>query len=206
MHIDAAQAQAGLQFLAPQIADYAATGRVAEAQENRDPQYVPHGVFACAEVEMWLAVAVCDDAQWSALARIVGGEALADDPRLKTLAGRKAHEDEIEAAVAAWAKDRSGPAAEAMLQAAGVPAHLASTSEDFCADPQINALGHLVLQPEPRGKVPYVEASRFRLPKTPARLARSAPHLGRDNAMILSEFAGYDSAQITALEAAGVLR
>ena len=206
MHIDAAQAQAGLQFLAPQIADYAATSRVAEAQENRDPQYAPHGVFACAGPEMWLAVAVCDEAQWSALARIVGGEALAGDPRLATLAGRKAHEDEIEAAVAAWAKDLSGPAAEALLQAAGVPAHLAVTSEDFCADPQIAAIGHLVLQPEPRGKVPYVEASRFRLSETPARLDRSAPFIGRDSALILTEFAGYDPAQIAALEGAGVLR
>ncbi len=206
MHIDAAQAEAGLQFLAPQIADYAATGRVAEALENRDPQYAPHGVFACAEVEMWLALAVCDDTQWSALARIVGGEALADDPRLKTLSGRKAHEDEIEAVIAAWAKSQTGPVAEAVLQAAGVPAHLASTSQDFCADPQIAAIGHLVLQPEPRGKAPYVEASRFRLSETPARLDRSAPWLGRDSAMILGEFAGYDVAQIAALAAAGVLK
>src|SRR5258706_11242668 len=35
--IDVSQAEAGIQFLAPQIADYAATGRVAGAGGNRDP-------------------------------------------------------------------------------------------------------------------------------------------------------------------------
>jgi len=206
MYIDAAQAEAGIQFLAPQIADNAATGRVAEAMGDRDAHFAPHGVFACAGHEAWLAVAATSDAQWTALARLVGGEALAADPRLKTLAGRKAHEDEVEAAVAAWARGVPAPAAEAALQALGVPAHVAATSQDFCADPQIAARGHLILQPEPRGGVAVVEASRFRLSATPARLDRSAPAIGRDTAEILRDFAGYDEATIAALAEAGVLR
>jgi len=206
VYLDAAQAEAGVQFLAPQIADYAATGRVAEALGNRDPQFAPHGVFACAGCEAWLALAVCDEAQWAALARLVGGEALAADPRLATPAGRKAHEDELEAAVAAWARGLAAPEAEAILQAAGVPAHVVATAEDFCSDPQIAALGCLVAQPEPRGGVAIVEASRFRLSSTPAQLDRSAPLIGRDTAAILRDFAGYDEAKITALFAAGALR
>lgn len=205
-HLDAAQAEAGMQFLAPQIADAAATGHVAEALGNRDPQFAPHGVFACAGHEAWLAVAVCDDNQWTALARLVGGDALADDPRLKTAAGRLAHEDEIEGAVAAWTQGVGAPEAEAILQAAGVPAHTAVTAADFLIDPQIVALGHLTPQPEPRGLVTVVESSRFRLSATPATLQRSAPALGRDSRMILRDFAGYDEARITTLLEAGVLR
>jgi crotonobetainyl-CoA:carnitine CoA-transferase CaiB-like acyl-CoA transferase len=206
VYIDAAQAEAGLQFLAPQIADYAATGRVAEALGNRDPHFAPHGVFACAGHESWLAIAVCDDVQWIALARLVGGESLAADARLTTAVGRKAHEDELESVVAAWTRGKTAAEAEAMLQSISVPAHVVSTSEEFCADPQIAALGHLVRQPEPHGRVPVVEASRFRLSATPGRLDRSAPPLGRDNVQVLRDFAGYDGARIDALFEGGVLR
>ncbi|HEY1930233.1 MAG TPA: CoA transferase [Caulobacteraceae bacterium] len=206
LYIDAAQAEAGLQFLAPQIADYAATGRVAEALGNRDPCFAPHGVFACAGHESWLAIAVCDDAQWVALASLIGGESLAADPRLTTAARRKAHEDELETLVAAWTRDKAAAEAEAMLQSVSVPAHVVSTSEEFCADPQIAALGHLTPQPEPRGRVPVVEASRFRLSATPGRLDRSAPPVGRDKVQVLRDFAGYDAARIDALIEGGVLR
>lgn len=205
-YIDAAQAEAGLQFLAPLIADYAATGRVARALGNRDPDFAPHGVFACAGNEAWLAIAVCSDPQWKALAGIVGGEALANDPRFASLSGRKAHEDEIEAVVADWARGQDLFQAEAALQAHGIPAHVVATAQDFAADPQIGALGHLIMQPEPRGRVPIVEASRFRLSATPARLDRSAPQTGRDTDHILREFAGYDDARIATLKQAGVLR
>jgi crotonobetainyl-CoA:carnitine CoA-transferase CaiB-like acyl-CoA transferase len=204
MHIDASQAEAGLQFIAPQIADYAATGRIAEAQGNRDPQMAPHGVFACADHEGWLAIAARDDGDWARLARMIGGAA--GDARLATLAGRKAHEDEVEALVESWTRTLEAHAAQAALQAAGVPAHVAATSRDFCNDPQIIAHGHVVSQPHPAGGVSVVEASRFALSETPARIDRVAPPIGRDNEQVLREFAGYDAARIAALEAAGVLR
>ena len=203
-YLDAAQAEAGLQFLAPQIADYAATRRVAEALGNRDPQFAPHGVFACEGHERWIAIAVCDDVQWRALAGLIGSEA--QEPRFATLAGRKASEDDLEVMVATWVRSLQVSDVEARLQAAGVPAHLVATGEDFCADPQVHALGHLVVQPEPVGGVTKIEASRFRLSATPARLDRSAPAIGRDNARILTDFAGYDDARIAALAEAGVLR
>ena len=88
----------------------------------------------------------------------------------------------------------------------GVPAHLVATGEDFCADPQVIALGHLVSQPDPHGRVSTVEASRFRLSRTPARLDRAAPAIGRDNAQVLRDYAGYDEARIRDLSEAGVLR
>ncbi|HZZ36237.1 MAG TPA: CoA transferase [Caulobacteraceae bacterium] len=201
MYIDASQAEAGLQFIAPQLADYAATGRIAAADGNRDPQMTPHGVFACADHEGWLALAVRDDADWARLAAILG----LDDPRFATLAGRRAHEDELEASVEAWTRTLDAHAAQAALQAAGVPAHVAATSKDFCADPQIVHRRHILSQPHPCG-ASVIEASRFALSDTPAELGLCAPPCGRDNARVLQDFAGYDEAKIAALTEAGVLR
>jgi crotonobetainyl-CoA:carnitine CoA-transferase CaiB-like acyl-CoA transferase len=204
MFIDVSQAEAGIQFLAPQIADYAATGRVAEAQGNRDTHFAPHGVFACADHEGWLAIAVRDDADWARLAAIVGGEAL--DGRFANFAGRKAREDEVEAIVGRWTATHSAHAAQEILQAAGVPAHVAATSRDFCADPQIVHRGHIVSQPHPAGGHSVIEASRFDLSATPYSPGLVAPPFGRDNVQVLRDFAGYDEARIATLVEAGVLR
>ena len=205
MYIDSSQAEAGVQFLAPQIADYAATGRIATARGNRDPQCAPHGVFACAGHEGWIAIAVTTDAQWTALAGILGGGSLSADQRFATLLGRKAYEDELEGLVAAWAATVEAPAAEAALQEAGVPAHVPVTSMAFCADPQIQHRAAVLSQAHPAG-ASVIEASRYVLSETPAQYDRCAPPVGRDNARVLRDFAGYDAARIAALAEAGVLR
>ena len=46
MRLDVSQAESGIQFLAPQIAQAAATGVSASRMGNRDLQYAPHGAFA----------------------------------------------------------------------------------------------------------------------------------------------------------------
>ena len=203
--LDIAQAEAGLQFLAPEIAAYGATGEVAKAQGNRDPQMAPHGVFRCAGEERWIALAARDDAEWRRLALMVCGEALADDPRFATLAGRKGDEDTLEAIIAAWASERSAGALEAALQAAGIPAHVVAASLDLWQDPQLQARGHFVALEHPLMGTSVVEASRYTLSATPARVARSAPTFGRDRDQVLRGILGYDDARIAALDQVGVL-
>ena len=56
---------------------------------------------------------------------------------LATVEGRRTAEVELEDAVAAWTAGRSAEDAERVLQAAGVPAHLAASSADFVGDPQL---------------------------------------------------------------------
>jgi crotonobetainyl-CoA:carnitine CoA-transferase CaiB-like acyl-CoA transferase len=84
-HLDVSQSEAGMQFLAPQIADYSVTGRIQGCAGARDVAMAPHGVFAAAGWDSWVAIAVRDDAEWAALARLIGGEALAADARFATL-------------------------------------------------------------------------------------------------------------------------
>ena len=115
--LDVSQAEAGIQFLAPQIADAADTGRVASPLGNRDPQFAPHGVFACAGGDQWVAIVAQDDHVWSRLAEQIGGEAL--DAGFATLTGRKTAEDRLEAIVEAWTRSRARDDIEITLQASG---------------------------------------------------------------------------------------
>jgi crotonobetainyl-CoA:carnitine CoA-transferase CaiB-like acyl-CoA transferase len=201
--LDVSQSEAGMQFLGPQIADYSVTGRIQGCDGNRDPAMAPHGAYQAAEWDTWVALAARNDADWAALARLIGGEA--KGARFVTLAGRKADEDALDAIVAAWVAERTAPDVEAALQAIGVPAHVAATSEDFIADPQLNARGHFVRLPHPLMGEAVIEASRYRLSETPARYQRAAPVYGRDNQHVLADILGYDEARIAALTEAGAI-
>lgn len=200
-HIDLAQVEATLQFLAPQIAYTSLTGVPVEPDGNRDPQMAPHGVFRCREEDSWAAIAVRDDAEWARLGQLVG-----DDRKFATLSARKANEDELERLIAAWTATRTASDVERELQALGIPAHVVAASGDFCSDPQITAVGHLrSIAHSMTGDV-TIEGPRYRLSETPAQIQLGAPYLGRDNRAVLREFAGYDDAAIDKLEEAGILK
>ncbi|MGE0384168.1 MAG: CaiB/BaiF CoA transferase family protein [Gammaproteobacteria bacterium] len=207
--IDVSQAEAGIQFLAPQIADCAATGTVVEPRGNRDPQMAPHGVFPCRpqppNTEGWVAIAVRSDREWQRLAGLVGGASLAADPRFARLEDRQEREDELEALVQNWTRERTPGEVERALQAIGVPAHNLASSADMVADPQLQHRRHFVELPHELMGRTTVENARYRLSWTPAVQARPAPHFGRDNRWVLQTLLGYDDARIQALADAGVL-
>ena len=208
--LDLSQAEAGIQFLAPWIAQCAANGREPAACGNRDAAMAPHGVYACAatpdDADPWVAVAVRSDREWQRLAELVGGAALAHDPRFATLDLRQANEDALEAIVGAWTANRSAAEVEQALLAIGVPVHKAASSADMAADPQLAARGHFVQLPHASMGLCTVENARYLLSGTPAATPRSAPTFGRDNLQVLRDFAGYSDRKITELVDAGVLR
>ena len=204
--LDVSQAEAGIEFLAPQIADYCATGRIAAGQGNRDQAFAPHGVFRTRGADAWVAIVARDDAEWLRLAGIIGGAMLTSDPRFGTLASRKANEDALEQLVADWTATRDGSAIETELQAHGIPAYVVAASEDFVSDPQLIARGHFVRLPHPLMGETVFESARYQLSDTPAAYERSAPTFGRDNAYVLREILGYPPERVAALEAAGILK
>lgn len=208
-YIDVAQVEAGIFFLSPQVAHYGYDGTIAGRHGDRDEQFVPHGVFPAQPVdgeERFVAIAVRDDDEWVRLARCIGRDDLAERNDLATAEGRRAVEGELEQAVAAWTAQRSAVATEQALQAVGVPAHLAVTSDDYPHDTQLAHREHLVELPHPRHGRTFVEGPRYRLSATPGAPGRAAPMLGQDNESVLREVLGYDDARIAALSEGGVLR
>jgi benzylsuccinate CoA-transferase BbsF subunit len=199
-HIDLAQTEAAAHFLAPQLVDYRATGRVAERVGNRDPAMAPHGVYPSADGQ-WVAIAVRDDTDWRALAQRTG----AVDERFAATAGRLAHADELDKVVAAWTESRSAAEVESLLQSDGVPAHVALASDTALRDEQFVARDHFVELDHELYGTTVVQGSRYRLSRTPAVVDRAAPTLGRDNDHVLRDLLGYDDARVASLAALGAL-
>src|SRR5581483_5817192 len=113
---------------APALLDYTANGRDFERRGNRSAEMAPHGVYRTADPDGWIAIAVPDDLAWAALARKLGLDP-ADRPSgtdvpYAALPARLAAAGALDRLLEAWTAARSGRAAMAELQAAGVPAGL----------------------------------------------------------------------------------
>ena len=146
------------------------------------------------------------DTDWQALARLVGGARWAEDTALATVAGRRAHEDAIEAQIAEWTRQHEADAIEALLQGIGVPAHVVMGTGEIIADRHNAACGQIIRLPHPLMGETVFDAARYGLSETPARYGRTAPTFGRDTAHILGDILGYDAGWIAALDAQGALR
>lgn len=204
-YIDLAQAEAAIHFLGPAMLDYTVNARVQTAAGNADSEAAPHGVYPVAGDDRWIAIAVHDDAQFAALAAVLGEAALGDDPRFATAGARRINGAALDAVIAGWTRGQDPHAAEAALQAAGVPAAVVANSEDLCRDPQLAHREHVRYLTHPQYGTTPVEGARSRLARTPAVIDGAAPTLGRDNEAVLRGILGYDDERVTELVIAGAL-
>jgi len=182
----------------------ASLGQAPVRPGNRDAGMAPHGVYATAQPDRWLTLAVRTDAQWHALAHTLNRDG--GDPRYATAASRLAHCDALDALLTDWLATCNAEDTAQRLQDAGVCAHVSWNMQDIAAD------DHLRL----RGAVVEVEAEDI-----PARLAvgapgrfsraegvgirRLTPTLGQDEAYVFGELLGLSTAQRADLEAREVI-
>jgi crotonobetainyl-CoA:carnitine CoA-transferase CaiB-like acyl-CoA transferase len=204
VHLDVSQVEAAVYSLSPWIADYDVNGHAGIRQGNRSERFVPHGAFRCAGDDRWVALACWDDADFAALAEVMGLDA-ATAARLATSEARAAAVDEVESLVETWTQAREATTVAEALQARGVEAVPVADLGDASADPQLAHRGHFVPLHHPcMGECRY-ERNGFRLSDAPAGYSRTSPLLGEHNEMVLGQILGLDAAERARLEANGVL-
>lgn len=140
-HVELSQFETTAWFIGEHFAAAARDGRQPTPIGNRDPRYAPQGCYPALGEDRWLVVSARDDREWSALARMIGGDALADDPRFADLDARRRHHDELDALIGAWSISRDAMAAAEALQTAGVAAAWVADAADIAADAQLGARG-----------------------------------------------------------------
>lgn len=204
VHIDQAQAEATLHFLAPALIDQINGGASLSRRGNDDAQMSPHAVYPSrpptGREEAWVAITVRSGADWRRLAELIGGL----DPSW-TLSERRGRSHEIDAVIGDWTSQRSAAAAERALQAVGVPAHALLSSADAALDPQFAHRGHFRRLPHSLHGETVVEGPRYRLSETPGAPSAAAPQVGEHTEQVLREILGYSSERIAALAAIGAL-
>jgi benzylsuccinate CoA-transferase BbsF subunit len=200
VYLDLAQVEAGAYALAPWLLDYRVNGRSVGRMGNRSSRAVPHGAFPAAGRDRWVAIAVWDDDDWSALVKVVGD---IGDPAW-TLADRQSRVDEIEAAIAGWTSEREADSIAELLQATGVEAVPVADFGDVFEDRQLRARQHFLTLTHPYLGESAYERNGFRLSNSPSGYVRPSPTLGQDNDYVFGEVLRLSREERAALAEEGV--
>lgn len=198
--VDLAQRESMATLIGEHFAAASLRGEQPVHRGNRHPRFAPQGAYRCAGQDQWLVISVRDDAEWRALAGILGAGDLAE----LTLTERQARHDELDARIEAWTSSRDAQAAMERLQAAGVPAGRVLDTVAIHDDPQLLARGAWVELPHPRMHPWKQPASAWRLVEANPQLRRHAPLFGEHTRQILRELLGLSEREIDELYAAGV--
>jgi len=203
-YIDLSQYETTLQFFAPALMDYAATGRVQSREGNRSHRAAPHGAFRCSGDDRWCAIAVESDDEWRALCAVAGRPEWAAHPSYATMAARLQHSEALERLVESWT--RTLPAEEVMrrLQAAGVSAGVVTNAKDISEDVQLAHRGHFAGVQHPEIGPYLCELPSFRI-STAEPILVGAPRIGEHTKPVLQEILKLSDEEIATLEAEGVL-
>jgi crotonobetainyl-CoA:carnitine CoA-transferase CaiB-like acyl-CoA transferase len=207
-HVECTMIEGALNAAAEQLIEWSAYGRRMQRGGNRAPEAAPQGLYATAGsepgAEKWLALSVATDAQWCALVEWLGSPAWAKDPALATLAGRRAAQDAIDAALRPPLGALELHAALASLVQAGVPAAEVRDPRRMSAHPQLQARRYYEEVEHPVAGVHPVATVPFRFDDVERWIHRPAPTLGQHNREILREL-GWDERAIAELEAAKII-
>jgi crotonobetainyl-CoA:carnitine CoA-transferase CaiB-like acyl-CoA transferase len=165
---------------------------------NAHPSIVPYETIEAQDGHVMLAVG--NDAQFRALAALLGQPSWGDDPRFATNPARVAHRDELLAAIRVRFALETVATWTTRLDAAGIPAAPVRSVPEALASAEAQERG-MVVRVEDMPMVAPVP----KLSETPAQVATAPPGLGEHTDAVLADVCGYDPTRIAALRAAGAI-
>jgi hypothetical protein len=141
---------------------------------------------------------------WRGLSSLKDLEVLEGDPRFSTLAGRLAHQDELDDVVSGWTEERTPWEAATELQAVGVAACPVLDNWAVLTDPQLEARDFFRVLPHARFEAELSYGQAIVLSDTSPRFERAAPAFGEDTRDVLREVAGLNEKEVQAAIDSGV--
>lgn len=164
----------------------------------------PHSHYRTQDGE-WVAIACTTDRMWVNLARAIGPDALASDPRFATGQLRDDRRAELNAIVGRWTEART---VKQVLDACAhhdVPASKLMSIGDIFGDPQFAARGNLRTITDERFGDLTLPGPLPALSRTPAQLRSAGPRLGESTDQVLTELLGRTASDIARLRAEGIV-
>jgi benzylsuccinate CoA-transferase BbsF subunit len=209
--IDMACTEAGATLIGPTLLDWTVNGRplrrpgMPHSNHSQHPPMAPHDIYPAAGYDQWVAVSCRDDAEWARLAAVIG-EPWTADPRFADLAGRLAHEAELDERMAAWTAPRDKHVTVKSLLDQGIPAAIVAWPEErIDHDPNTAAWGLWpTVEHREMGRV-RVDGIPIRLGETDWALEQGAPCLGQHNEEVFGGILGLSTREIAALREAGAI-
>jgi len=199
--VECAQLEGFLPFTSEGLIEYQRTGEQPSRMANRRPGHAPSGAYRCGEGDDWLVLEIRTDAEWSALAGLIG-ERWSAQPSLATSSGREAS-PALDAQLRQWFEEQDRDAAVERLIAAGVPAAPVLSEPGVLAAETLATSGFWYGEDrDPVGfhfypSLPIITAGEHSIVDSPA------PHLGHHTEEVLRAM-GIDDDERERLRDAGV--
>jgi formyl-CoA transferase len=182
------------------------TGEAATRMGNRTPQTSPANVFPCKpggpNDYVYVFVMPTTQSMWDNLLKSMGREELLEDERFADITQLYLYNDEIEAMVTEWTKQRTKYEVMDILGKAGVPCGACLDTLEVLNDPHLRRRGMVV-------DVEHPKAGKFAMPACPVQLSESpvdvvpSPLLGQHNTDVYKRLLGLTETDLQTLHEAG---
>ena len=184
---------------------YAANGEIMGAMGCGDPNAAPHGVYTTLGYRKWLAIAVFSNEEWTALQKVMGNPAWAKDAKFATLEARKENEEELNAHIEDWTKDKYAVKLMKALVKEGVKAGIVNDARAAVEDEHLIERDYWAYLNHPVVGSTLYNRAPIMFSETPIEMRKAAPLLGEHTNEVLTGFLGYSDKELEALKAADVL-
>jgi formyl-CoA transferase len=201
--IDLAIIEPLLTVLEPQLITSDQLGHTLARTGNTAEMNAPRGLYQARD-GAWVALSASTTSTAARAMRLVGAPELAEAGWFDSARGRRAHVEQIDAAISAWFAGRDAAEAVTTCRAAGVPVAPVYCAPDILADEQYEAIGTIGRYPHGRLGEVRMPAPMFRLSATPGRVDWLGPELGEHTDEVLGA-AGVDSRRLAELRRRGVV-
>jgi formyl-CoA transferase len=167
----------------------------------------PSGIYPCKpggpNDYVYVFTSHANPEHWRRLLKVIGREALIEDPRFATREARGRHEAEIDRMISDWTRRHDKHDAMRLIGGAGVPAGAVLDTGDLLGEPSFEERGIIQTMRHVNGEL--------RMPTFPVRFdgapvpVKPAPLLGEHTAGVFTEWLGMSAVEIGRLRDEGVI-
>jgi len=201
--IDVAIYEAVFNLMESMVPEYDYGGEIRECSGSTLTGIVPTNTYECSDGK-YVIIGGNGDSIYKRLMSAVGRDDLGEDPRMADNAGRVDHEPEIDAAIAAWTKEKTSEDVLDIMAEAEVPSGPIYDVADMMADEHFQDRG-LFEKVDVNGKELTIPAIAPFLSDTPGETRWPGPEVGSHNQEVLGEVLGYDEAMLKDFSDKGII-
>jgi crotonobetainyl-CoA:carnitine CoA-transferase CaiB-like acyl-CoA transferase len=202
--VDVAIYESVFNLLESVVPEYDKLGIVRERAGSTLSGIVPTGTYPCKE-EKFVVIGGNGDSIFKRLCHAMCRSDLAQDERFANNAGRVAHQQEIENAIAAWTSQHTAIEIRDILECSEVPVGLIYSVADMVKDPHFIARGLFENVSLPDGSSVKLPTLTPKLTETPGETEWIGPKLGEHNREVLGGLLGLSEVELQALANDGTI-
>ena len=202
--IDLSQFECSASMIGSLLLSSAVDGKAPVRPGNRSDRFAPQGVYPCAGTDDWCALCVTSEAQWQALAKLIGQQHWIVEPRFASVTSRRQQHDEIDQAISTWSKHYPSEEVERRLRAAGITAERVRDINEVIDSPDAPTV--FCTMAERRMGSMLTTGLPFSLSIVDFPAPTSAPALGEHSEEVLRDWLNCSATEIEAIKRQEVLQ